>query len=68
MAVHRHENSVYFKRLTPGGFALLAALGRGEPLAAAVEVAAAADADLTAETVRRWFEVWAALGWFTRRV
>ena len=69
LAVHRNEDSVYFRRLEPEAFALLAALRDGKSIAAAVTAAfrksSIAPAE-RAETVREWFELWSALGWFCR--
>jgi hypothetical protein len=69
LAVHRQENEVYFKRLQPEAFALLAALQEGKHLSEAI----AASVDWTSQkveyiTVRLhdWFANWASLGWFCR--
>ncbi len=61
LAVHRHENDLYFKRLEPAAYRLLRALEAGKSLAAACT---AAD---SLEHIRKWFEVWGALGWFCKR-
>jgi hypothetical protein len=67
LAVHRYENQVYSKRLEPEEYRILAALARGETVAAACETAIAqtakTDYDWT-DTVKNWFDTWAALGWF----
>jgi hypothetical protein len=39
LAIHRCDNSVYYKRLAPEAFALLAAMQDGRPLAQACEIA-----------------------------
>lgn len=68
VAVHRHANSIYFKRLEPGQFALLQALQSGgtvEDACAVAAEAAEASVDLAAE-IREWFENAASLGWFCR--
>jgi len=69
LAVHRHDDSVYFRRLEPEAYSLLAALREGKSIQAAVTAAFRKSAMPVAErveTVRDWFELWAALGWFCR--
>ena len=69
LAVHRNDDSVYFRRLEPEAFALLAALASGKSIAVAVTAAfrtSAVPVAARAETVREWFELWSALGWFCR--
>jgi hypothetical protein len=64
LAVHRHNQSVYYKRLEPAAFALLAALRSGLTLAQACEAAAPlAEGDFAAQ-LRDWFTQWATFGWF----
>lgn len=69
LAVHRIDNSVYFKRLEPEAFVLLTALREGRSLAAAVAVAFeegnVAKSNLVG-IVQNWFENWSTLGWFCR--
>jgi len=63
LAVHRHNDTVYYKRIEPGQFRLLSAFKTGASLAEACEdLAQSRAADLT--QIRSWFESWAALGWF----
>lgn len=69
LAVHRHDDSVYFRRLEPEAYALLAALRDGKSISAAAAAAfrrSAIPIAERAETVREWFELWSALGWFCR--
>ncbi|HUK52107.1 MAG TPA: DNA-binding domain-containing protein [Candidatus Binatia bacterium] len=69
LAVHRHDDSVYFRRLEPEAYRLLAALRKGKTITGAVGEAftdSAMPVGERAETVRDWFELWAALGWFCR--
>jgi len=69
LAVHRHDDSVYFRRLEPEAYGLLVALRDGKSIAAAVATAfrnSAIPMAERAETVREWFELWSALGWFCR--
>ena len=65
VAVHRWENSMYYKRLEPAAFAILQALQNGEPLAQACARAAEAPQPERplAESIQRWFHDWSALGW-----
>ena len=63
LAVHRHNDTVYYKRLQPGQFRLLSAFRTGATVAESCELLAqSAKADLA--DIRNWFETWAALGWF----
>ncbi|WP_009963087.1 DNA-binding domain-containing protein [Verrucomicrobium spinosum] len=65
LAVHRYENTIYFKRLDLEAFRLLAALRDGRTLSEALELALA-DADPHLDwggRIRGMFETWAALGW-----
>ena len=68
LAVHRHDNTLYFKRLAPESFAMLAALRDGLTLADAIELAlaqASSDTDWPAQ-IRDWFTEFSQLGWFTQ--
>lgn len=69
LAVHRHDNMLYYKRLDPEGFVILTALREG----ASVEEACLRGLSSTKRTgvdwteeIRASFENWAALGWFCR--
>lgn len=62
VAVHRINNSVYYKRLTADQFAMLGALQRGLTLPKACAVAKSA----TAEDLQKWFAAWSGFGWFCR--
>jgi hypothetical protein len=65
LAVHRHNNTVFYKRLEPGQFRLLSAFQSKATVAEACEPFAASDhADL--DQVKSWFKSWAALGWFCK--
>jgi Putative DNA-binding domain len=66
LAVHRHDLSVYYKRLDPEAYCLLVALRAGETL----EAACAQAFDETQERpgksaakVQMWFANWMRLGW-----
>jgi Putative DNA-binding domain len=69
LAVHRHDNMLYYKRLDPEGFAILAALSRGATVeAASAEAVTASDRtniDWAAQ-IKEWFDNWSSLGWFCR--
>jgi len=64
VAVHRHNNRLFYKRLDPAAFRILDALSRGLTLARAV---AAAGPGARPAQVRKWFTAWMALGWFCAR-
>jgi hypothetical protein len=70
LAVHRIDNTVYFRRLEHEEYALLDALRQGRTLQKAVDAAfrdsKISPAELPA-TVQRWFHNWAALGWFCQQ-
>lgn len=65
LAVHRHDDSVYYKRLERGQFLVLAALRRGLTLekACAQLIKLKPSGDL-GETLKEWFANWSAFGWF----
>jgi hypothetical protein len=69
LAVHRHENSIYYKRLDQEDYLLLKALLSGAPIGSAIDVAFA-ESTIPEEHRGRWlqqvFASWSALGWFTR--
>ena len=65
LAVHRHNDTVFYKRLEPGQFQLLSAFQRGASLAEACEELAESSAADFAQ-VQNWFKSWAALGWFCK--
>jgi hypothetical protein len=69
LAVHRHEDSVYFRRLDREEYEILAGLREGKTLQRAVEHAllrSPIPAAERAETVQHWFHTWASFGWFCR--
>lgn len=61
LAVHRHNNRLYYKRMSLPAFRILSALQKGLPLSRAL---AAAGRDARASQVKAWFKAWMALGWF----
>jgi hypothetical protein len=64
VAVHRHNNRLFYKRLDPAAFRILGALSRGDTLSRAL---AAGGPKVTARQMRTWFKTWMALGWFCAR-
>lgn len=69
LAVHRIDNSVYFRRLEPEEFALLSALHQGKTLQKAMDSAFRRTRIPPEElpgTIQRWFHNWGALGWFCK--
>ncbi len=69
LAVHRLDDSVYFRRLQAEEFAILRGLRSGKPLDRAVESAlkkSSIPAEERPAHVQHWFQTWAALGWFCR--
>ncbi len=67
LVVHRHNHSVYYKRLEPAAFALLESLQAGGTLAEACEKAALLAKGDFALQLNEWFTQWASFGWFVRR-
>ena len=59
LAVHRVEFTIFYRRLEPGEFGLLQAIGRGRPIGEALEAAT----DVESQQVQTWFANWARLGW-----
>ena len=69
LAVHRLEDSVYYKRLDPEAHAILAALQAGAPLEEALDAGFRSSAmaeELRPGYVAQTFQDWAGFGWFTQ--
>ena len=69
LAVHRLDDSVYFRRLEREEFLILSKLREGKKLNLAIESAlrrSSIDAQDRPAMVERWFHAWATLGWFCR--
>jgi hypothetical protein len=69
LAVHRHENSVYYKRLSREEYRLLAALIAGEAIGNAIDKALEGSAipeEERAPFLQVAFQTWSSLGWFIR--
>jgi hypothetical protein len=67
LAVHRADDSVYFRRLEAAEYGLLLAIRKGKTLGQAVSAvfgkrSAHSEADLA--HVKEWFQNWSELGWF----
>jgi hypothetical protein len=69
VAVHRQDNLLFFKRLEPEAFAILAALRDGKtlPSACAAALRRADPAIDWPSLIRDWFRSWQSLGWFCKR-
>ena len=69
LAVHRHENSVYYKRLNREDYRLLLALMAGESIGHAIEGAfedSTVPEDERPPFLQAAFQTWSSLGWFTK--
>jgi hypothetical protein len=68
LAVHRADNSVYFKRLDPEAFAILSDLRDGKRLSDAVQRVdwGKTSGEQAAERIQAWFALWSSLGWFCK--
>ncbi len=69
LALHRHENSVYYKRLHAEDFRMLELLQRGETLEAAIRAGfeeSSIPEDEQAAFLEEAFQTWASLGWFAQ--
>ena len=69
LAVHRHDNMLYYKRLDPEAFVILTALRGGasveEACLQALSTTKRTGVDWTTE-IKSWFNDWTSLGWFCR--
>jgi hypothetical protein len=66
LAVHRLENSVYYKRLEPEAHRILLALRKGQSLADACSTGFGGTdnpPETDAAKVREWFSAWMQFGW-----
>ncbi|HTP44878.1 MAG TPA: DNA-binding domain-containing protein [Candidatus Acidoferrum sp.] len=69
LAVHRLDNSVYFRRLEREEFLILKELHDGKTLARAVDAAlrkSSIPAGERPSQIQHWFQTWSTLGWFCR--
>ena len=70
LAVHRQENSVYYKRLEREEFRLLRALLQGETISEAIDTALAGSTmteDERGAFLQQAFAGWVQMGWFPRQ-
>lgn len=68
LAVHRHQNSVWYKPIGAEEFRLLSALEKDQPLGEAIEAAfdgSEIPEDQRSAFLQEAFANWAMLGWFT---
>ena len=71
LAVHRADESVYYKRLQIESYRMLKALSQEAPLSEAIESAFESSLMLDENRVpalQEWFANWAELGWFSRPI
>ncbi|MFZ4765355.1 MAG: putative DNA-binding domain-containing protein [Roseimicrobium sp.] len=69
LVVHRHRNTVFYKRVTPEAFALLTHLRQGATVDTACAEAFTGSAyspEEAAGLIREWFAEWMELGWFAQ--
>lgn len=69
LAVHRLDDSVYFRRLEREEFLILKELRGGKTLSRAVESAprkSVIAAEERPAQIQSWFQTWSTLGWFCR--
>ena len=68
LVVHRLQNTVYYKRVTPEAFRLLTLIHQNTPMEEACAGAFTGSAFTpaqAAEQIQQWFADWMELGWFT---
>ena len=65
LAVHRHEYSVYFKRVEAAEYQMLKAIRAGSRLSKAIDAVdwGETDPETAIANVQKWFANWASLGW-----
>jgi len=68
LAVHRADNSVYFKRIDKEAFTILAALRDGKTLSDAVDEVdwSGRNIEEAMGDVQKWFAYWSSQGWFCK--
>jgi Putative DNA-binding domain len=68
LAVHRHKDTVYYKRLEKDAFCVLSGFRKNATIAEACQQLGAVEgdpADLGGK-IKLWFQSWASLGWLCR--
>jgi len=71
LAIHRLENTVYFRRLEREEFAILSALRKGRTLERAIVAgfrSSKIPASERAVHAAAWFRNWSSLGWFVQKL
>ena len=68
LAVHRADNSVYFKRIDKEAYTILCALRNGKSLSDAVDAVdwSGRPFEEASADVQQWFAYWSAQGWFCK--
>jgi hypothetical protein len=69
VAVHRYDNTLFYKRLEPEAFAILQGLERGQTVEKACLNAISKSSRRSVEwpaQIKEWFTDWSSLGWFCR--
>ena len=69
LAVHRFDDTVYYRRLEPEAFRILTSLRRGDSIRKAIENGferSALPEDDYQAGIAQWFATWAELGWLCR--
>lgn len=68
LAVHRADNTVYFKRLDQQSFEILSSLRDGKTLSTAVDEVdwSGRNVEEAMADVQKWFAYWSAAGWFCK--
>jgi hypothetical protein len=68
LAVHRADNSVYFRRIEQEAYTILCALRDGKRLSDAVEAVdwSGRPIEDASSAVQQWFAHWSAQGWFCK--
>jgi hypothetical protein len=69
LAVHRHDNMLYYKRLDEEAFLILTSLAGGDTVenacVGAISASTKKNVDWAAQ-IKEWFDGWSALGWFCK--
>jgi hypothetical protein len=71
LAVHRYEESVYYKRLEIESYRMLQSLASGAPIKQAIVDAFKKSSMRKRDhvpAIEKWFAEWGALGWFYKHV
>lgn len=68
LAVHRADNTVYFKRIDQEAFTILSGLRNGMTLSSAVDEVdwSGRNIEEAMADVKKWFAYWSAAGWFCK--